>query len=226
MICIYMWKNKVTNTVLIGQTINSTRRKFEHLYKVRKNLHPNKYFQNSWNKYKEESFEFLILEEIKNKSFLTAYEQKYVDFYKTLPSGVYNLAGPTENPRRGIPLTSEHKTKISIGNTGKIRTLEAKIKYSKNQLGKKRPRTLQHTENFKIARTGKKLKKHSEEVKRQKSISVAQRYKNPKGYYFDKRSSRFIANIKVFGKRIVLGYFILEEDARNAYLKAKEERGY
>ena len=43
-----------------------------------------------------------------------------------------------------------------------------------------------------------------------------------KGYYWDKRDKKYCAKIALNGKRIHLGYFDNELDARNAYLKAKE----
>ena len=43
-----------------------------------------------------------------------------------------------------------------------------------------------------------------------------------KGYYWDKRKKKWRAKIHLNGKNIHLGYFDLEEDARNAYLEAKD----
>lgn len=42
-----------------------------------------------------------------------------------------------------------------------------------------------------------------------------------KGYYWNKRDKKWQANIKLNGKSINLGYFITEEEARQAYLDAK-----
>tara|TARA_R110002153_G_scaffold137087_2_gene287136 strand:+ start:264 stop:767 length:504 start_codon:yes stop_codon:yes gene_type:complete len=46
--------------------------------------------------------------------------------------------------------------------------------------------------------------------------------RNCKGYRWKERSQKWEAYIKVNGKQKYLGYFILEEDARNAYLEAKK----
>lgn len=43
-----------------------------------------------------------------------------------------------------------------------------------------------------------------------------------KGYYFHKPSGKWLAQIRVDGKTKSLGYFLTVEDARSAYLKAKE----
>jgi len=46
---------------------------------------------------------------------------------------------------------------------------------------------------------------------------------NAKGYYFNKANNKFLAQIRLNGKSVHLGYFSTEEDARNAYLVAKKE---
>jgi hypothetical protein len=46
--------------------------------------------------------------------------------------------------------------------------------------------------------------------------------KNTKGYSWNKREKKWKAQIQVNRKDIHLGYFVKEEDARNAYLAAKE----
>jgi hypothetical protein len=47
--------------------------------------------------------------------------------------------------------------------------------------------------------------------------------KNSKGYFFDKASNKWRAQIQVEGKRFYLGLFNTEEEARQAYLQAKEK---
>jgi len=46
--------------------------------------------------------------------------------------------------------------------------------------------------------------------------------KTTKGYYYFKKSNKWCAKIKVNYKNIYLGLFNTEEEARNAYLAAKE----
>ena len=45
---------------------------------------------------------------------------------------------------------------------------------------------------------------------------------NAKGYCWDKKAKKWKAGIKINGKQHHLGYFNNEDDARSAYLKAKE----
>jgi hypothetical protein len=46
---------------------------------------------------------------------------------------------------------------------------------------------------------------------------------NRKGYYFHKPNGKYVAYISVDGKQKHLGCFVSEDDARNAYLLAKEK---
>jgi hypothetical protein len=47
--------------------------------------------------------------------------------------------------------------------------------------------------------------------------------KNSKGYSWDKTRNKFQSRIVVEGKKITLGYFNTEEEARHAYLEAKKK---
>ena len=46
---------------------------------------------------------------------------------------------------------------------------------------------------------------------------------NAKGYYWNKQHHKWHSSIRLDGKQINLGYFDLEDDARQAYLIAKEK---
>lgn len=58
---IYKITNIVTNDFYIGSSIKLNIRKNQHFKQLAKNIHNNKYIQNSFNKYKIESFKFEIL---------------------------------------------------------------------------------------------------------------------------------------------------------------------
>lgn len=53
---IYFIINNITNQRYVGQTTNFTRRKAEHLLKLRENRHPNIKLQNAYNKYGLDNF--------------------------------------------------------------------------------------------------------------------------------------------------------------------------
>jgi group I intron endonuclease len=88
----------------------------------------NRHLQNSWNKYGEENFEFIILEQCK-KEFLTSFEQSYKDYYEHF-SGVFNKGEIVDCPSRGCKRTKEHLLKMQKGKEGKIYHHSEKTKQS------------------------------------------------------------------------------------------------
>lgn len=59
MICyIYKIINNVTGQKYVGQTTNFSRRRQEHIIKLKENRHPNPKLQSAWNLYGEENFSF------------------------------------------------------------------------------------------------------------------------------------------------------------------------
>jgi group I intron endonuclease len=119
---IYLWRNKIDGRVLVGQTGSTKgflRRKSQYLSDLRSGryMKKNKHFQRAWNKYGKNNFEFIILEILYNDKHLTAYEQSFVNYYKTLPGGIYNQSGPVDNPLRGAtigPCSEEKRAKYHL----------------------------------------------------------------------------------------------------------------
>lgn len=83
---IYCIKNLITKVSYIGSSKNINLRLKTHLYNLRNNKHPNKYLQNSWNKYKEDNFYIKIIEYTEN---LLEREQFYINNIKW--NKLYNL---------------------------------------------------------------------------------------------------------------------------------------
>lgn len=65
----------------IGSSVNITQRLKVHVRTLRNKTHHNKTFQNLYNKYKEEQFEFCVLEEC-SKDILIKREKYYIDLLK------------------------------------------------------------------------------------------------------------------------------------------------
>lgn len=78
MIGIYKILNTVNNKVYIGSSVNIQNRWNKHKALLRHNKHENPKLQNSWNKYGEEVFEFIIIEEC-DENVLLEKEQNYLD---------------------------------------------------------------------------------------------------------------------------------------------------
>lgn len=86
---IYKIENKINNKKYIGQSINIEKRWKEHQYLLNLNKHHNYHLQNAWNKYKEESFIFNIIEECDEK-ILNDKEQHWIEMLDSYNNG-YNL---------------------------------------------------------------------------------------------------------------------------------------
>ena len=117
---IYLWRNLVTNRVLVGQTINFNRRRLSYLSYLRNNNYKsNQYLQRSWNKHGEKNFRFEVLEEIKDITTLTIREQYWLDYYRHYSYGVYNQVGPADNPNIGRKLSKATRKRMSLSKMGK-----------------------------------------------------------------------------------------------------------
>lgn len=75
---IYKILNKINNHCYIGSAVNIKSRFATHKNHLKNNKHHSLYLQRAWNKYGEESFEFIILKECNKENLLEA-EQSYFD---------------------------------------------------------------------------------------------------------------------------------------------------
>ena len=62
---IYKIINVVNNKFYVGSAVNFSKRKTRHWWALRSQRHANKHLQSAWNKYGEQSFVFVIVEELK-----------------------------------------------------------------------------------------------------------------------------------------------------------------
>lgn len=127
---IYKILNTKNNKVYIGSAVSLERRIQDHKYRLRKNIHKNSHLQSAWNKYKEESFEFSIIEYINDVSKLIQREQFYIDtlLAANRESG-YNMV-PDAITSLGIKRSPETIKRISEGHKG--------LKQDREQIEKRR----------------------------------------------------------------------------------------
>jgi predicted GIY-YIG superfamily endonuclease len=121
---IYKITNIVDNKFYIGSASFYDKRIGTHINKLRNKTHFNKYLQNAWNKYGENSFEFSIIEQVNNKENLIKREQYYLDLYKSYIKEIgYNINKKAESRLGG---KMPESAKIKIGNfwRGKKHSLE------------------------------------------------------------------------------------------------------
>lgn len=126
MVGIYKIVNKVNNKVYIGQSIHLEERKIQHWSKLRNNKSHNYHLQQAWNKYGEDSFEFIILLECK-KDELDEKEEFFISLYNALDiSCGYNVA------KGGNASSITEKTREKISNS--VKELWKDEKYRNNQI--------------------------------------------------------------------------------------------
>lgn len=76
---IYCIINKITGKRYVGSAVDFYGRKRQHLSHLRRGIHHSPYLQRSWDKYKEENFDFIILETVEKKENLILREQWWID---------------------------------------------------------------------------------------------------------------------------------------------------
>lgn len=138
---IYAIVNKTSKTVYIGQTRQRfAKRYWHHQWKLRDNTHDNNHLQRAWNLYGEDSFVFIVVDDIDSDSVneLNCLEEKYVGCCKRMGYSYNILDGGGGRP--GAHLTDEHKRKIGeknkINMTGRKASEETKKKMSEARKGR------------------------------------------------------------------------------------------
>ena len=138
---IYGIKNILNNKIYVGKTgMNFGDRWDNHKALLRGNKHDNPYLQNAWNKYGEESFEFIVIEDCQVEE-LNDKEMYWIKYYKELGLA-YNLHnGGDGGYNLGQHLSEETKRKIGeknrVNSFGKTHSQETKQKMRESHLGKK-----------------------------------------------------------------------------------------
>lgn len=147
---IYLIRNNINLKIYIGSTVSFKKRFNEHRKRLNSDIHENNLLQNSWNKYKENNFEFFILEECKKEN-LVEREQYYIDLFKSYKRHLgFNLAQKAGSCL-GIKRSDEFKKKCSLRHKGKILSTEHKKRLTNSRKGK--TNSLEH--NKRISELGK-----------------------------------------------------------------------
>jgi hypothetical protein len=133
--CIYIIRNIINNKFYIGSAIGHYRRKGQHFYMLRNNCHFNKHLQASWNKYKEESFLFEIIEFVSDINDLENREEYWITYYNTL------------DPYKGYNSRKNCKTNLNLKWSE-----QSKLKFSLSKKGNK----ITHLDYDKVAKMNSK----------------------------------------------------------------------
>lgn len=123
---IYAIFNKINGKKYVGSSVNIYKRKAEHYLALNDNKHHSFYLQRAWNKYKPESFEFILLEKVEKKENLLIREQWWLDNSNS-KYNVCKIAGNT----LGRKTSKSTRDKISKALKGRISTKQ--IEAQKNR---------------------------------------------------------------------------------------------
>ena len=210
---IYKIENIINKKVYIGQSTRCEYRMNRHRALLNSKKHQNKYLQNSWEKYKEESFLFKLIVKCKTDS-LDNIEKKLIkearknNLCYNLESGGHKLKKHSESTKNKISKALLGKKIKDTSNMGKSRigkklSIETRKKLIKNHKGftgknhsKKSKKIISSSLKGHIVsietrnKISRKLKgKMSEENKKKV-------YNNLKGYVFTEKDKKKISDSK------------------------------
>jgi group I intron endonuclease len=151
MIGIYKIKNEITGDFYIGQTVDIKRRFTDHVGRLRRGIHSNRFLQNVFNKYGEKTLSFCVLL-FCEKEELDRYEVGLIEKLSpryNLDSGGNKQKSRSEYVKQrvseantgnkycvGRVLSEETKRKISESHKGKTRSIESRMKQAASCTGK------------------------------------------------------------------------------------------
>jgi len=127
---IYQIVNTENGKCYVGSSKSIRDRWWEHKKFLKENKHASKRLQNSWNKYGEETFSFVILEIVENFNELLIREQYWIDYYQSYLEGKgFNIRRKAES-NLGMVHTQEAKDRIRIAVKNRKVSPETKKKLS------------------------------------------------------------------------------------------------
>jgi group I intron endonuclease len=205
---IYLIKNTINNKLYVGSAVNIDKRWKEHKRYLNRGKHHSILLQRAWDKYGEQTFKFEILEEVSNPEHLLAYEQVYLDYYKSYECDRgYNIHKVAGSPL-GMKLSQETKQKLREINTGKKLSEEHKQKLREAKIGLKRSEETKR--KIKETKTGKKLSEETKTLMRE----AHRKSNNNKYYCFNKQKKKYL--VRIWGNFI--GWYNTEEEAKQAVI--------
>ena len=134
---IYGIVNKINGNIYVGKTGNNFGdRRDCHFAALRGGYGVNQHLQRAWDKYGEDQFEFVVLQECTKEDDLNDLERMYIEKSKSAGS-CYNIADGGEGGLLGRHLSDETKRKIGDKNrvnmTGRTASDQTKRKMSASQ---------------------------------------------------------------------------------------------
>jgi group I intron endonuclease len=155
-----------SNRLYIGSSGNMVKRWTQHKSHLRHQHHSSQKLQRAWDKYGEDSFKFIVIEEC-NISELRTREQYWMDVFNSYENGF-------NGTKKALEHSEEVRARLSEMGKGRTLTAETKKKMSdshKNN-GVAPSVTQMHTSKARVKAAKAKLgRKHTDEAKAQMSKS-------------------------------------------------------
>jgi group I intron endonuclease len=125
---VYQIRHVDSGKSYIGSSILISMRWRKHREALRRSDHENPYLQAAWNKYGEESFDFIEIEQVGDQADLLSAEQWWLDALR--PD--YNICPVAGRPPNmaGRKFSPEHCARIAVGLAGIERSLETRARMS------------------------------------------------------------------------------------------------
>lgn len=173
---IYCIENKINGKKYIGKYIGVIKYRIsDHISKLNKKKHHNKYLQRAWDKYGKENFNFYVIG-IFDKENLNNKEKYYIRKFKTknIKYG-YNLTdgGDGGNANKGRKFSDSHRKNISKSKSGKT------ISKDNPFFGKK------HSEETKLIISNKAKLRYKNLSKKEKKIMEGRLTNRGKSFWTD-----------------------------------------
>lgn len=149
---VYIFQCLINGKFYVGETLNVYDRMKTHKW-----CGDDQLFNRAVKKYGMENFEITVYypPDFKKIDLIDLEEQMIIKFKSLRPNG-YNVL-PRGTDHSGIPLSAEHKAKISKIHKGKIVSAETRLKLSKQKIGvKRKPYTEEHKRKLGDAARGSK----------------------------------------------------------------------
>lgn len=134
---IYKIINVINNKFYVGSAVNFSRRKTRHFSELRTGKHNNSKLQNAWNKYGEQAFVFVVVEEVADKTLLLTVENRWLKEHVG-QDYCYNIGVDATaphlgmsgelSPTWGLQHTDDAKRKIGAASKVRVQSEEEKTK--------------------------------------------------------------------------------------------------
>lgn len=178
---IYKIINIVNNKFYVGSAVDLKRRKTRHFSELRTGKHNNRHLQAAWVKYGEQSFVFVVVEELPPESDLLAAENVWLKEHVG-KDYCYNIGvdatapmtgfGGDKSPTWGYKHSGESLQKIGTASKARVQSEEEKQKRRATMRGKPQPTSVRLKISAKLSGEGnywygKKRPDHGAKVSRQ-----------------------------------------------------------